>query len=179
LVHYGGACATDASHISGIRSVNGNGSAENLGTSFAPPLVARTLAQIYHQVTRNPLARALPTHHARDPRTSQRVPDGEEIFFGFGLPAPVPYCLECTPHTSTLVFDDVLRPGYFLEWNDFPYPPSLKRDGKYYGEVWMTVAFAPARAPGGGPSIARHISTPTLGSTARRNRERRVSSSRS
>jgi serine protease AprX len=148
LIHYGGACATDASHISGIRSVNGTGSAENLGTSFATPLVARTLAQIYHQVTPTPspvLARALLTHHARDPRTSLRVPDGEENFFGFGLPAPVPYCLECTPHTSTLVFDDVLRPGYFLEWNDFPYPPSLKRDGKYYGEVWMTVAFAPAR----------------------------------
>jgi hypothetical protein len=148
LVHYGGACATDASHISGIRSVNGAGSAENLGTSFATPLVARTLAQIYHQVTPTPspvLARALLTHHARDPRTRQRVPDGDENFFGFGLPAPVPYCLECTPHTSTLVFDDVLRPGYFLEWNDFPYPPSLKRDGKYYGEVWMTVAFAPAR----------------------------------
>jgi len=148
LVHYGGSCATDASHISGIRSINRTGSAENLGTSFATPLVARTLAQIYHQVTPTPspvLARALLTHHARDPRTSQRVPDGEENFFGFGLPAPVPYCLECTPHTSTLVFDDVLRPRYFLEWNDFPYPPSLKRDGKFYGEVWMTVAFAPAR----------------------------------
>jgi hypothetical protein len=148
LIHYGGACATDASHISGIRSVNGSGSAENLGTSFATPLVARTLAQIYHQVTPTPspvLARALLTHHARDPRTMRRVPDGDENFFGFGLPAPVPYCLECTPHTSTLVFDDVLRPGYLLEWNDFPYPPSLKREGKYYGEVWMTVAFAPAR----------------------------------
>jgi serine protease AprX len=85
------------------------------------------------------------THHARDPRTSRRVPDGDENYFGFGLPAPVPYCLECTPHTSTLVFDDVLRPGYFLEWDDFPYPPSLTRERKYFGEVWMTVAFAPAR----------------------------------
>jgi len=73
------------------------------------------------------LARALLTHHARDPRTSLRVPDGDENFFGFGLPAPVPYCLECSPYTSTLVFDDLLRPGYFLEWDDFPYPPLLKR----------------------------------------------------
>ena len=148
LVHYGGSCSTDLAHIAGIRSVNGAGSAENLGTSVATPLVARTLAQIYHQVTPTPspvLARALLTHHARDPRTSSRVPDGDENFFGFGLPAPVPYCLECSPQTSTLVFDDVLRPGYFLEWDDFPYPPSLKRDGKYFGEVWMTVAFAPAR----------------------------------
>ena len=148
LVHYGGSCTTDLSHFSGIRSVNGTGSAENLGTSFATPLVARTLAQIYHQVTPTPspvLARALLTHHARDPRTSLRVPDGDENFLGFGLPVPVPYCLECTPHMSTLVFEDVLRPGYFLEWDDFPYPPSLKRDGKYFGEVWMTVATAPAR----------------------------------
>jgi len=124
------------------------GSAENLGTSFATPLVSRTLAQIYHQVTPTPspvMARALLTHHARDPRTALRVPDGDENFFGFGLPTVVPYCLKCTPHTSTLVFDDVLRPGYYLEWDDFPYPPSLRRDGKYFGEIWMTVAFAPAR----------------------------------
>lgn len=148
LVHYGGSCSTDAAHIAGIRSVNGQGSAENLGTSFSTPLVSRTLAQIYHQITPTPtpvLARALLTHHARDPRTQQRVPDGEENFFGFGLPAPVPYCLECSPHTSTLVFEDTLRPGYFLEWDDFPYPASLRRNGRYFGEIWMTVAFAPAR----------------------------------
>lgn len=148
LVHYGGSCSTDFAHIAGIRSVNGTGSAENIGTSFAAPLVSRTLAQIYHHITPTPsavMARALLTHHARDPRTKERVPDGDENFFGFGLPAPVPYCLECTPHTSTLVFDDVLRPGYFLEWKDFPYPPSLRRDGKYFGEIWMTVAFSPTR----------------------------------
>jgi len=148
LVHYGGSCSTDLSHVAGVRSVSGSGTAENLGTSFAAPLVARTLAQIYHQVTPTPspvLARALLTHHARDPRTGHRVPDGEENYFGFGLPAAVPYCLECTPHSSTLVFDDVLRPGYFLEWDDFPYPASLRRNGRYFGEIWMTVAFAPSR----------------------------------
>ena len=148
LIHYGGSCSTDAAHLSGIRSVHHNSSAENLGTSFATPLVSRTLAQIYHHVTPTPstvLARALLTHHARDPRTALRVPDGDENFFGFGLPTPVPECLECKPYTSTLVFDDVLRPGYFLEWDDFPYPPSLSRGGKYFGEIWMTVAFAPAR----------------------------------
>ncbi|SEO46718.1 Subtilase family protein [Nitrosospira multiformis] len=148
LVHYGGSCSTDAAYAHGIRSVTSNGLAEDLGTSFATPLVSRTLAQIYHQITPTPspvLARALLTHHARDPRSGARVPDGEENFLGFGLPAALPYCLECTPHTATLVFDDTLRPGYFLEWDDFPYPPSLKRNGKYFGEVWMTLAFGPAR----------------------------------
>jgi hypothetical protein len=74
-----------------------------------------------------------------------RVPDGEEDFFGFGLPSPVPYCLECTPYCSTMVFEDVLRPGYFLEWDDFPYPPSLTSGGRYFGEITMTVAFEPTR----------------------------------
>jgi serine protease AprX len=46
-----------------------------------------------------------------------------------------------------MVFEDVLRPGYFLEWDDFPYPPSLRRDGRYFGNVWMTIAFSPQRSP--------------------------------
>lgn len=162
LVHYGGACATDASHTSGVRSINGGAAVENAGTSFATPLVSRTLAQIYHQITPTPspvLARALLTHHARDPRTNDRVPDGEEDFFGFGRPAPVPYCLECTPYSSTLVFDDVLRPGYFLEWDDFPYPPSLRSGDRYFGEIWMTVAFAPVRGARWGTEYCEtHIS---------------------
>lgn len=148
LVHFGGACSIDGSHPYGIRSLSETGTAENLGTSFSTPLVSKTLAQIYHQLTPSPkptLARALLTHHARDPRTHGRVPDKDENCFGFGLPSTVPYCLECTPYSSTLLFDDVLRPGYYLEWDNFPYPSSLSHDGKYYGEIWMTVAFAPVR----------------------------------
>jgi hypothetical protein len=148
LVHYGGTCATDRSHLAGIKSVHTGGCGEDVGTSFATPLVSRALAETYHHITPTPspvLARALLTHHARDPRTGGRVPDGEENFFGFGRPIPPPHCLECTPHGSTLVFEDTLRPGYFLEWDDFPYPKSLTRGGKYFGQVWMTVAFAPAR----------------------------------
>ncbi len=166
LVHYGGTCSTDLSYKKGIHSINGASSVEVLGTSFSAPLVSRTLAQIYHYVTPTPspvLAKALLTHHSRDPRTDERVPDGEENCFGFGLPAPVPYCLECTPYSSTLVFEDVLRPGYFLEWDDFPYPPSLKRDGRYYGEVWMTIAFAPARGARWGSEYCETHIDATLG----------------
>ncbi len=150
LVHYGGSCSTNLASRSGIRSIAGDSSAEDLGTSFATPLVSRTLAQIYHQITPTPsptLARALLTHHARDPRNGGRVPDGQENFFGFGMPLNPPYCLECTPYSATLVFEDVLRARNYQEWDDFPYPSSLQRDGRYYGDIWMTVAFAPARGP--------------------------------
>jgi serine protease AprX len=150
LVHYGGTCCTDGSDVRGVRSVTDGGAGEAIGTSFAAPLVSRILANIYHQVTPPPspvLSRAILTHHARDSRTGGRVADTEENFIGFGLPAPLPYCLECTPSTSTMIFEDVLRPGYYLEWDDFPYPDSLKRSGRYYGDIWMTVAFSPARNP--------------------------------
>lgn len=163
LVHYGGTCSRDARSIKGIRSIVEDGSiVEEVGTSFAGPLVSRSLAQIYHQITPTPnpvLARALLTHNARDPRSGARVADGEENCFGFGIPEPVPYCLECSPFSATLIFDDVLRPGYFLEWDDFPYPQSLKRDGRFYGELSMTLAFSPIRGARWGTEYCEsHIS---------------------
>lgn len=150
VVHFGGTCRRDASEVHGVRSVIAGGCGESLGTSYATPLVSRIMAGIYHQVVPSPsavLARALLTHHARDARTQGRVHDDEVDFMGFGLPSGPPYCLECEAHTSTLVFEDVLRPGYFQEWDDFPYPPSLRRDGRYFGDIWMTIAFCPSRNP--------------------------------
>lgn len=148
LVHYGGTCTRDVSQRSGIRSITEHGTGEDYGTSYATPLVSRTLAQIYHKVSPTPdpvLARALLTHHARDPRSRGRVPDGEEDFLGFGRPTPPPYCLECSPHEITLIFSDALIPGSYSEWKDFPYPRSLIRGGRYFGQIAMTVAFAPVR----------------------------------
>src|SRR5260370_10366949 len=59
-----------------VRSTNGSSSAEDLGTSFATPLVSSALAQVYHQITPTPspvLARALLTHHARPPNQCTRA----------------------------------------------------------------------------------------------------------
>ena len=148
LVHYGGTCTRDGRNPGGLRSITEHGTGEDLGTSFSTPLVSRALAQVYHQVSPTPdpvLARALLVHHARDPRSLGRVPDGEENCLGFGRPAPPPYCLECSPHQATLIFNDVLFPGLYCEWDDFPYPRSLIRGGRYFGQVSMTVAYAPRR----------------------------------
>lgn len=149
LIHYGGTCSVDGTKACGVASIVGpNLVAESCGTSFSTPLVSRLLASIYHHVTPAPsreLARAILTHHARDPRDGQRVPDREENFLGFGLPSTAPVSLGCSPWMSTLVFEDTLRPGYFLEWDNFPYPRSLTRNGRFYGDIWMTLAFAPAR----------------------------------
>lgn len=149
LVHFGGTFRPDGTQQRGIKSIVSSGHVgSDCGTSFATALVSRALAGIYHQITPTPsreLARAILTHHASDPRNGSRVPDQEENFLGFGLPAATPNCLECEPWMSTLVFEDTLRPGYFLEWDNFPYPPSLYRNGRFFGDISMTLAFAPAR----------------------------------
>ena len=91
------------------------------------------------------MARAILTHNASHPGTGARVPDAEENFFGFGLPGGITSALECEPWSSTLIFEDQLRTGNYLEWDDFPYPDCLKSNGKFHGEISMTLAFSPAR----------------------------------
>ncbi|MHA3771639.1 S8 family peptidase [Verrucomicrobiota bacterium sgz303538] len=149
LVHFGGNVGSDLSYPLGVTSLTPEpGIAEDIGTSFAAPLISRQLAYVHHKITPSPsptLAKAILTHNARDVRTRSRVQDREDHFIGFGTPLDIDRALECTPWMITLVFDEVLRPGYFLEWDNFPYPDSLIKEGKYRGEIWMTLAYPPAR----------------------------------
>lgn len=151
LAHFGGNISLQAKNPLGLTSLTtGQRTSEDIGTSFATPLISRQLAHIYHSVTPAPsptLARALLTHNARDIRTGERVEDGDDHFIGFGTPLHLDRLIECTPWMTTLVFDEYLRPGYILEWDDFPYPESLIKSGKYHGEMWMTLAYPPKRDP--------------------------------
>ena len=147
--HYGGNVALDRSDPKGIVSLNDAKTViENVGTSFSTPLIARPLAYIHHRITPSPppsVARAILIHNARDLRTYGRVKDEDTPYVGFGTPLNIDEALECKPWQMTLVFSETLRPGYYLEWDDFPYPQSLVHDGKFYGEISMTLAFPPLR----------------------------------
>lgn len=149
LSHYGGNAALDRSGLMGIVSVNDATSViENVGTSFPTALIARQLAYIHHRITPSPspaVARAILTHNARDLRTYGRVKDADTPYLGFGTPLNVDEALECQPWMMTLVFAETLRPGYYLEWDDFPYPQSLIHDGKFFGDISMTLAYPPLR----------------------------------
>jgi len=154
LAHFGGNIKLDAKEALGLTSLSpGQRVSQDIGTSFATPLISRQLASIYHSIMPSPsptLARALLTHNARDIRNRERVADGDDHYIGFGTPLTVDHLLECTPWMTTLVFDEQLRPGYVLEWDDFPYPQSLHSNDKYRGEIWMTLAYPPKRDPAWG-----------------------------
>jgi hypothetical protein len=163
LAHFGGSIATDAKHPLGVTSLNdGPMIAEDIGTSFATPLVSRQLAYVHHRITPTPsstLARAILTHNARDVRTGGRVKDQDDHYLGFGTPLNIDRALECDPWTMTLAFEEVIRPGYFLEWDNFPYPESLTKNGKFRGEIWMTLAYPPLRNPNWGSEYCEtHVS---------------------
>jgi serine protease AprX len=149
LVHFGGNIGTDFSHSLGITSLDNDLKiAEDIGTSFATPLVSRQLASIHHRITPMPsatLARAILTHNAVDIRSRERVKDGDDHYLGFGTPLDIEHALECEPWKMTLVFEEVMRPGFFLEWDNFPYPESLTDGNRFRGEIWMTLAYMPAR----------------------------------
>lgn len=151
LAHFGGNIGIDGSYPIGISSVgDAHSVGEDVGTSFSTPLIARQLAYVHHTIVPSPsatLARAILTHNARDLRTGGRVDDGDDHYVGFGTPGNIDKALECYPWMTTLVFEETLRPGYFLEWDYFPYPASLTKKNKFRGEIWMTLAFPPRRNP--------------------------------
>src|SRR4029077_1128331 len=65
-------------------------------------------------------------------------------FVGFGLPADSKTMLETPDHQITLVFTDVIRLGYQLQF-DFAWPQSLVKSdsGACTGRVKLTLAYRP------------------------------------
>jgi len=124
------------------------------GTSYAAPLVARTLANL-DTSTQNELSletlRALLLHHTAMPAPLQdRLLAYREIarqFAGFGQPVASNQMLETGDHQITMVFQSRLTLGErkpsILRF-DFSWPGSLVgEDGSCSGRVRMTLVYAP------------------------------------
>ena len=69
---------------------------------------------------------------------------------GFGVPGDIDQLLFCTPHAVTLVFEPELERGPFYEKRRFPMPDCLFREGRFVGEVYMTLVCDPPLHPQGG-----------------------------
>ena len=148
LAHFGGSNKKCPTNGHGLYSIEENGlRVDDCGTSYATPLVAKTLAslesQIEGDVSRETLI-ALAIHHAKLPEVLQRkeYKDLARYMAGFGIPLASSKILDGNDSSITLVFANRLMPTKQMSFK-FSWPPSLVKNQKCYGHARMTIVSTP------------------------------------
>ncbi len=151
VVHFGGNAGLDASNnivINPVKSFSPNGKiAGNVGTSFSTPRIAAITSGLDAMLNEsfNPtLLKALIIHSAKYPE-EMKVSIAEKIrHAGFGLPSNIKDILFNEPNEITLILQDTLEKGHYIDILDFPYPQSMIDDeGYFYGEMTVTLVASP------------------------------------
>lgn len=144
FAHVGGCLATN----NPLHSMDHSGSlVPEEGTSFAAPLVAKTLALLNHRMAGHhsrDVLMALMYHFATMPAllNDKLLNDVSKDFAGFGIPAPVDDMLATDDFSITLVFQDVLHARRELSF-DFEWPSVLVENGATRGSVELTIVYSP------------------------------------
>lgn len=149
VVDYGGNLTTDY-RIDGLgmKGMDPSGNViEGNGTSYSTPRIVRKYAAILDEMLEkdNLLAKAMLIHSARMKSRDLLSSRADNIkYYGFGMPSEnVQDILQCSEDDVTLVFRQKITQGTHLEMVDFPYPKSLIKNGKCYGEIGMTLVYEP------------------------------------
>jgi len=149
VVDYGGNCDTEYAITGlGMKGLDINGNViEGIGTSYSNPRVVYKYSNVYDELVEKDLllAKAMIIHSARLMSREQLEENPDNIkYYGFGMPAVNSNeVLQCSDDEVTLIFKQKVVQGSHLEMYDFPFPKSLIRNGKYYGEIGMTLAYNP------------------------------------
>lgn len=160
VAHVGGA-GTARDGDTGLWSLHPKGHIyASAGTSYAAPLVAKTLAALEHEiegeVSRETLI-ALLLHHSHLPPALRNPAFGRVArqLVGFGLPPPAYEILGGLEHQITMVFSTRLPPRRRLEF-EFAWPSSLVRPGgKCRGFAQMTLVATPPTDPRADSELVR------------------------
>lgn len=149
VVDFGGNLSQDYSIAGlGMKGLDPNGNViEGNGTSYSTPRIAQKFAAIYDEMIDKDIlmAKAILIHSARMNSRELLDDNPDNIkYYGFGMPSNnVNDILLCSEDEVTLVFKQRVKQGTHLEMIDFPFPKSLIRNGKYYGEIGMTLVYNP------------------------------------
>jgi hypothetical protein len=151
IVHYGGNCRADGNSDGiGMVSFDEHGNlVESVGTSFSTPLVSQLTSKIYDAIENpsNNLVKALIIHSARHPQLKITKSKQKELsiydYYGFGIPGTMQDILSCPQNQFTLIIEGKLSIGNFISIDDFPFPDSLVKEGKCYGEINITLVYDP------------------------------------
>ncbi|WP_024680739.1 S8 family peptidase [Pseudomonas syringae] len=144
FAHVGGCLATN----NPLHSLDHSGAlVPEEGTSFAAPLVAKTLALLNHRIDGHQprdVLMALMYHFAKMPALldDKLLNDVSKDFAGFGIPAAVDDMLATDDSSITLVFQDVLHARRELSF-DFEWPSVLVENGATRGAVELTIVYSP------------------------------------
>lgn len=149
IVDYGGNLSKTYSIKNiGVKGFDSYGKViEGNGTSYSTPRALQKFASIYEEMIEPDilLAKAMLIHSARMNSRDLLDESKDNIkYYGFGVPSPdVQEILQCSEDEVTLVFKQKISQGSHLEMYDFPFPKSLTKNGKYFGEIGMTLAYLP------------------------------------
>lgn len=151
VVHFGGNAGLDTSNkvvINPVKSFSSNGSlAKQVGTSFSTPRIAAITAGVHSMLSEefNPLLlKALVIHSAKYPEEMKMTIAEKIDAAGFGMPSNINDILFNQPNEITLILQDNIEKGSFIDILDFPFPKSMiDDDGYFYGELTVTLVTSP------------------------------------
>jgi len=146
-IHYGGTSEV------GIKSVSANENqcsiVQNLGTSFATPLVSTITANLWKHmgedtpryIVKGMLAHSAKLHHEID--------NEYRPYYGWGKPQEHDKILYCDENEITVIFEgEISSNREVVHKLPFPIVPSMRLDnGKVKGEFFMTVSYDPPLDP--------------------------------
>ena len=157
LVSYGGnAHARNGTIIkNGVNSFSTDGRlVKEIGTSFSTPRVTALLASLDMNIDENfnpLLLKALAIHSAKYPAALNMGISDRVTQMGFGLPSPADEIIYNDEYEITLILQDTLIKGEFMEILEFPYPESLiDEEGYFYGNINLTIVGSPVLRNQGG-----------------------------
>lgn len=161
VVYEGGNCTKETCcNGTGIVSFDVNGNlVEGIGTSYSAPGVAALYATIRNSVREKEAreyAKAFLIHSCELPKSAGKDSKEFNKYFGFGRPNNnLDEIISCSKSKVTLVFKGELYDKTFIEFNDFPFPNSLIKNGKCYGKIKMTLSYTPRLDANNGQEYCR------------------------
>lgn len=155
VVHYGGNTGFDGTteRQSGVKVLSSSGNVSKvIGTSFSTPRISALAAGLSAKVKYDPLLiKALILHSANYPTAMTMDHDEKIKHVGFGLPSNIDDILNNDFDEATIIIQDKMEKGNFINIMDFPIPESMvDENGYYYGQVSITLVTAPILDDGQG-----------------------------
>ncbi|WP_286775080.1 MULTISPECIES: S8 family peptidase [Sphingobacterium] len=150
IIHYGGNAGKNKSgklSVSGVRSFSiGGATVSDVGTSFSTPRITTLASGLNFKIEDNfnpLLLKALIIHSAKYPENVTLGLEEKVKYMGYGLPADVDEIIYNSPNEITLILQDSVIKGSYYEILDFPFPTNMIEDGKFYGEITLTLVSSP------------------------------------